>query len=94
VIEALSAAAYTRDRHLRVGEEEPPIANTKQRLDRVIEDALPGSDNATLRKLGRAVIEMAQQVKHSTTPTRREAGIAADAVIQLANFLRRLEEPE
>jgi hypothetical protein len=94
VTEALSAAAYDPDRHLRAGEEEPPVANTKQRLDRVIEDALPGSDNAALRKLGRAVIEMAQQIKHSTTPTRREAGIGADAVIQLANFLQRLEESE
>jgi hypothetical protein len=33
-------------------------------------------------------------VKHSGTPTQTEAGIAADAVIQLANMLRRLEEPE
>jgi len=32
-------------------------------------------------------------VKHRTTPTRRDAGIAADAVILLANILRRLAEP-
>lgn len=94
VTEALSRQVYDPERHLREGEEEPPVANTKQRLDRFVEDAAPGSDNAALRKLARAVIELTQHVKHSTTPTRREAGIAADAVIQLANLLRRLDEDE
>jgi hypothetical protein len=94
VTEALSRQVYEPGRHLREGETERPVANTKQRLDRFIEDAALGSDNAALRKLARAVIEFAQHLKHSTTPTRREAGIAADAVIQLANLLRRLEEEE
>jgi hypothetical protein len=31
-------------------------------------------------------------VKHSTTPTRRESGIAADAVNLLANILRRVDQ--
>lgn len=93
VTEALSRQVYDPARHLREGEEEPPVTNTKQRLERFIEDAAPGADNAALRRLARAAIEFAQHVKHSTTPTRREAGIAADAVIQLANLLRRLDEP-
>lgn len=92
VTEALSKQVYEPSKHLRDGEEEPPVAKTKQRLGRYIEDAAPGPDNATLRKLANAVIEYAQQVKHSETPTRREAGIAADAVIQLANLLRRLDD--
>jgi hypothetical protein len=94
VTEAISRHAYSSDRHLRAGENEPPVDKTKLRLDRVIEDALPGPENAALRKLARSVIEFAQEVKHRTAPTRREAGIAADAVIQLANMMRRLEEPE
>jgi len=92
VTEALSRQVYEPTRHLREGEEEPSVDKTKQRLDRFVDDAVPGSDNAALRKLARSVIEYAQHVKHSETPTRREAGIAADAVIQLANLLRRLEE--
>jgi len=92
VTEALSREVYDPTRNLREGEEEPPVANTKQRLDRFVDDAAPGPDNAALRKLARASIELAQHVKHSTTPNRREAGIAADAVIQLANLLRRLDE--
>jgi hypothetical protein len=79
VVEALSRQVYDPARHLRQGEVEPPVGHTKQRLDRFVEDAAPGPDNATLRKVARSVIEFAQHVKHSTTPTRREAGIAADA---------------
>jgi hypothetical protein len=40
------------------------------------------------------VIEMAQEVKHRSTRNRREAGIAADSVILLANILRRLDEED
>jgi hypothetical protein len=94
VTEALSRQVFDPERHLRDGEEEPPVANTKQRLDRFVEDTAQGADSAAIRRLARAVIELAQHVKHSTTPTRREAGIAADAVIQLANLLRRLDEDE
>jgi hypothetical protein len=45
-----------------------------------------------MRKFARATIELAQAVKHRGTPTRTEAGIVADAVILLANMLRRLDE--
>jgi hypothetical protein len=38
------------------------------------------------------VIELAHSVKHSTAPSRREAGITADAVILLANILRRVDQ--
>jgi hypothetical protein len=51
VTEALSAEVYHPARHMRPGETEPPVDHTKQRLERYIEDAVPGSDNALLRKL-------------------------------------------
>ena len=92
VTEALSREVYDAAAHLRAGESEPSVDKTKQRLERVIEDALPGSENAALRKVARASIELAQEVKHSDTPTRRDAGIAADSIIQLANLLRRLAD--
>lgn len=91
--EALSATVYDSNVHLRPGETEPPIQNTKDRLDRYVADSAPGPDNARLRKLARDTIEYAQHVKHSGTPSRREAGVAADAGLLLANILRRLAEP-
>ncbi len=92
VTEAISAAAYDPSAHLRSGEEVPAVDKTKQRIGRVVEDAAPGPGNAELRKVATAVIELAHHVKHSPTPTRREAGIAADSVIQLANMIRRLSQ--
>lgn len=92
-LEALSQQVYVPERHLRAGEPEPPVSKTKQRLERVVEDALSGAENAASRKLVRASIELAQEVKHRETPTRREAGFAADTVILLANLFRRLDEP-
>ncbi len=91
--EALSATVYDPSVHLQTGEAVPPVSNTKDRLDRYIEVSAAGPDNARLRKLARDTIEYAQHVKHRGTPTRREAGIAADAALLLANILRRLAEP-
>ena len=92
VLEALSRTVYAPVRHLREGETIPTTDKSKQRIGRYIEDALTGSEHADLRALTNKAIEFAHHVKHSSTPTRREAGIAADAVILLANILRRLEQ--
>jgi hypothetical protein len=53
---------------------------------------LAGKDNEAIRGLVVKAIELAHSVKHSTEPTRREAGIVADAVIMLANILRRVDQ--
>lgn len=92
ILERLSEAAYVPERHLFDGEAEPPVASTKNRLERVIEVDLAGSENAALRKLVRAAIEQAQGVKHGATINRRYAGVAADSAILLANILRRITE--
>ena len=93
VLERLSEAVFDPERHLHEGEEVPPVANTKLRISRFAEQAAAGSANKEIRKMARAVIELAQAVKHQSAPSRRDAGIAADSVIQLANILRRLAEP-
>ena len=90
VLECLSATVYNPSRHLQEGEFEPQVSNTKQRLDRYVEVELEGAANAELRKLARATIEFAQAVKHRGTGSRRDAGIAADSVIQLVNIMRRI----
>lgn len=92
LLEALSRQVYDHARHTPAGEDEPPVAKTKLRLERFVEHRLSGSDNTELRKFARSAIELAQAVKHKGTPSRTEAGTAADAVIVLANLLRRLSE--
>lgn len=92
VLEALGRTVYDPSRHLREGETLPPPDKTKQRIGRYVEDTLAGKDNGELRALVSKAAEFAHHVKHRQTPTRREAGIAADSVILLANILRRLEQ--
>ncbi|MGA6207323.1 hypothetical protein ACPESR_21510 [Nocardia testacea] len=92
VLEALSRTVYDPSRHLREGEAEPPVDKTKSRIGRFIEDAAEGPGNAEIRGLATKAVELAHRVKHSSTATRRSAGIAADASILLANILRRLAE--
>lgn len=91
VLEALSAAAYDPSRHLFEGEAEPPVAKTKNRLARIIEVDSEPEGSEELVRLARATVEMAQAVKHNASGSRTRAGIAADAVIQLANMIRRLQ---
>lgn len=92
ITEALSRVVYRHAEHGEPGETEPPHTQTKLRLERYVMSRLPGSGNAELRKQVRSTIELAQAVKHQSAPDRVSAGIAADAVILLANMLRRLEE--
>ena len=92
VLERLSKVAFDPELHLKEGEQVPAVANTKDRLGRFVENAASGPANAEIRKVARAAIELAQAIKHQSEPTRRNAGIAADSVILLANLLRRLAE--
>lgn len=94
VLEALSRTAYDPARHLREGETVPPVDKTKARLGRVIEDALRGGDHEAVRGLASKAIELAHEVKHRETPSRRDARITADAVILVANVLRRIHEAD
>ncbi|MCA1702091.1 MAG: hypothetical protein LC808_01990 [Actinobacteria bacterium] len=92
VTEALSRQVYDHSMLTPAGEPEPKVAETKTRLDRYIVSRLPGSDNERLRGYVRKTVELAQEIKHRTSPTQTEAGISADAVIALGNLLRRLDE--
>lgn len=92
VTEALSRKVYLHAVHGAPGEDEPKVSDTKKRLGSYVSAKLPGKGNEELRRLARTTIEAAQAMKHRGTPTRTEVGIAADAVILLANMLRRLDE--
>jgi hypothetical protein len=92
VTELLGDAVYDPQKHAREGETPANRGQTKQRFERYIDTVLPGKDNATLRSLARSIVAFSQEVKHTGSPTRRDAGIAADSVILLANVMRRLDQ--
>ena len=92
VLEALNRTIYDPEVHLRDGETEPPADKTLQRIGRYVEDSLAGKDNEAIRGVVNKGSDLAHSVKHSTVPRRRDAGIAADSVIMLANNLRRVDQ--
>jgi hypothetical protein len=90
ILETLGEVVFNPAVHLRPGENAPSRGQTKNKFDRVIERALTGPENATLRRLARTLVELTQEVKHSQTTTRVEAGIAADSVVVFVNLMRRI----
>lgn len=91
-LEAIGRVVFDAERHVRPGEEVPALDKSKNRIERYVEDSLAGKGNEKLRGVAKKVIELAHSVKHSNVTTRRESGIAADAVIMLAHILRRVEQ--
>lgn len=91
-LEAISRTVYDPTVHVREGETALSPDKTKLRISRYVEDSLEGKNNEAIRGVAVKTIELAHSVKHSTAPTRCEAGITADAVIMLANILRRVDQ--
>ncbi|MCT1774958.1 hypothetical protein [Brachybacterium sp. p3-SID957] len=91
VLEALSAIVYDDEKHTPAGEDTPVVEKTKIRIGRYATERLGGRDNKDLRSLLNGASGLAHSIKHSPSPDRSEAGIAADAAILLVNIIRRLE---
>lgn len=92
VLEALSAHVYDPEVHCRPGLSEPPVDKTDIRIGAYIDHRLPGKSNEELRGLTKKASALAHKMKHSPKADRTTTGITADAVILLANILRRLED--
>ena len=92
VLEALSATVFDPAKHWAAGEKPPPVDKTDLRIGAYIAERMGGKENEELRGLVKKASAFAHKVKHSPRADRVNAGIAADAVILLANMLRRLAE--
>lgn len=93
VLEELSRILYQPMIYSAPDEKPPPVDKTHVRIGAYIDRRLKGSSNEELRGLVKKVSALSHKIKHSPTADRTTAGIAADAVIMLANILRRLQEP-
>lgn len=92
VLEALSATVFDPTKHWTADEKPPPVDKTDLRIGAYIAERMRGRENEELRGLVKKASALAHKVKHSPNADRVNAGIAADAVILLANMLRRLAE--
>lgn len=92
VLEALSAHVYDPAVHCPPGTTVPPVDRTDIRIGAYIDQRLPGKSNEELRGLTKKASALSHKMKHSPKADRTTTGITADAVILLANILRRLED--
>ena len=92
VLEELSRILYQPEVHCAPDEKPPPVDKTNIRISAYIDWRLKGSINEELRGLIKKASALSHKIKHSPTADRTTAGISADAVIMLANILRRLQE--
>ncbi len=93
VLEALSALVYDPAVDCPAGAQTPPIDKTDVRIGAYIDRRLPGSPNEELRGLVKKASALSHKIKHSPRADRTSSGLGADAVILLANMLRRLSDP-
>jgi hypothetical protein len=96
LLQALGRHVFDPARHLPAGESEPSPDDAKRRIGFYVDTVTRGRGDlyAEVRKLTNASMRLAEAVKHAPEPTRIEAGIAADAGIQLVNLVRRISELE
>lgn len=92
VLEAISATVFDPSKHLKPEEQVPAVDKSNIRIGAFIDKCLPGNANEEVRGLAKKASTMAHHVKHSPSGSRRDSGIIADAVILLANMLRRLDD--
>lgn len=92
VLEAHSRTLYDPKEHQRDGETSPRVDQAEARLGRYVEDSLSGGQNEEVRGVVIKTSVLAHKAKHRKETTRRDAGIAADSVIMLANILRRVDQ--
>lgn len=92
VLESLSAVVFEPAVHCPPDQEVPPVDRTDIRIGAYIDQRLGGKSNEELRGLVKKTSALSHKMKHSPRADRIATGIAADAVILLANILRRLRD--
>lgn len=93
VLESLGDAVYDPAIH-SVGRSVLPRDKTKSRFESVVSLNLHGNASDEMVSAAKAIVALAHKVKHTETSSRRDAGIACDAVILLSNMLRRVTAEE
>ena len=69
------------------------ISNTdaKKMLEAYIAVELAGSSNATLRKYARATLDLANELTHKRTATKKDASLCSIATLSLINLIGTIE---
>jgi len=92
VLTSLGHIVFDASRDLPAGEEEPGRDDAKARIAYFVRRVVPGEQGEQIRKLVNAAYAQANTAKHRQTPTRIDAGVAANATALLVATLRLLSD--
>ena len=88
---SLATEIYNEDLHLCYCDTQPSTTDAKRRIDAYIQHNLSGSINANIRKFAKVSNDLANEVTHKRTATKKDAGLCITATISLINIIRILE---
>ncbi len=87
----LAQAVFIKEKHPILDGKEVSKTDAKRMLEAYISIELSGSSNEILRKYARATLDLANELIHKRTATKKEASLCATATISLINLIGTIE---
>lgn len=88
---SLAQAVYDRVKHPTLDGTEVSKTDAKRMLEAYIAIELIGSTNETLRKYARVALELANELTHKRSATKRDSSLCVTATISLINLIGTIE---
>ena len=88
---SLGQAVYDKDKHPSVDGIEISKTDTKRMLESYIAVELSGSSNESFRRYAKITVDLANEVTHKRSASKKEAAICATATISLINLIGTIE---
>ncbi len=82
----LAQMAYLPEKHLQYCDTAPSSTDTKRMLDAFIQSELGGSSNEILRRYAKAANDLANELTHRRTATKKDAVICVNATFSVVNI--------
>jgi hypothetical protein len=87
----LAQVVYNKDKHQFLDGSEISKTDAKRMLDAYITVELGGTTNETVRRYARATLDLANELTHKRTATKKHASLCAIATISIINLIGTIE---
>lgn len=87
----LAQTVYNPDKHITLEKITISKTDAKRMLESYISVELSGSSNETLRKYAKATLDLANELTHKRTATKKDSALCSTATLSLINFIGTIE---
>lgn len=91
---SLSNEIYDERKHLEFCDTPPSPSDSKRKIDAYIQFNLSGKSNENIRKFAKVAIDLANEVTHKRTASKKDAGLSITATSAIINIIRLIENKE